>query len=69
MGHAGCKDFVCRGEDSICFTGRVVKNAASGACLPLFPKPDKSEPNRLDAGAFETECNGVADGVLLFEAF
>jgi hypothetical protein len=28
--------------------------------LPLFPKPDKPEPNKVDSEAFETECNGVS---------
>jgi 2-methylcitrate dehydratase PrpD len=27
-----------------------------------IPKPDKPEPNRLNCGTSETDCDGVADG-------
>jgi hypothetical protein len=27
-----------------------------------LPKPDKPEPNRVNSGAYETDCKGAADG-------
>jgi hypothetical protein len=40
--------------------------ASIAAIRPLpssqIPKPDKPEPNRLNCGTSETDCDGVADG-------
>jgi NAD(P)-dependent dehydrogenase (short-subunit alcohol dehydrogenase family) len=40
----------------------AVHGVGRRAVATTNPKPDKPEPNRVNSGAYETDCKGAADG-------